>query len=80
MENGRTYKQNRYKQILEEQISISYASKGISIADTDELSPYDRGIILDSITEIKEMEREAAEAAANPNMIHSFSTSRYRKR
>jgi hypothetical protein len=60
---GRTYAQERYEQILEEQVVISYSSKGISIADTDELSPFDRKLILKSILKIKEAEAEKANEA-----------------
>ena len=75
MPNGRLYKQERYDRILEEQVAISYASKGISIADTDQLSPYDRQVILNAIKEIKEAEAEARAQAMGSSSYHS--TSRY---
>lgn len=75
MSDGRYYKQHRYDQILEEQVSISYAANGISISDTDDLSPYDREMILKTIYKIKEMEREAQERAQG--MITSRKTSRF---
>lgn len=54
--DGRFWKQVRYDQIVEEQVAISYASKGISISDTDEMTPYDREQILKMIQKIKEAE------------------------
>lgn len=56
MGDGRHWKQVRYDQIVEEQVAISYASKGISISDTDEMTPYDREQILKMIQKIKEAE------------------------
>ena len=81
MEDGEPYASFRYKQILEEQVTISYASKGISIADTDDLSPYDRKIILESIVRIKEQEKKAVDDAkagrASPGIRN---TSRFSKK
>lgn len=69
-----TYKQQRYHEIVEEQVAISYASKGgVTISDTDDISPYDRKIILKSILKIKEAESDAAEKAANPNIRRTTS-------
>lgn len=59
--DGEPYKHFRYKQIINEQVAISYASKGISIADTDELCPYDRKLVLESLVGIRDKEREAIE-------------------
>lgn len=59
--DGEPYKHLRYKQIINEQVSISYASKGISIADTDELCPYDRKLVLEALVGIRDKEREAIE-------------------
>lgn len=79
MEDGRPYAAYRYEQILEEQVAISYAAKGISISDTDERSPYDRGLILKAILKIKEQEAKAAEEAVNKRQKASSmrNTSRY---
>lgn len=77
MEDGQWYSQHKYKQIIDEQVAISYASKGISIADTDELSPFDRKLILESILKIKDAEKEAMDkASGNRNISHSRPTSR----
>lgn len=62
-DKGRLWKQERYDEILEEQVLISYAAKGISITDTDELTPYDRNIILQSIMKIKDQEAKAQQQA-----------------
>lgn len=71
-ESGRLYKHERYDQIIEEQVAISYASKGISIADTDELSPYDRKIILKSIIKIKESEEEAVKKSKGRRSVTNY--------
>lgn len=82
--NGEPYAAYRYRQIIEEQVSISYASKGISIADTDELTPYDRKLILDSIIKIKDEEKKAIEESRKKaDSIRSSrprTTSRYSRR
>lgn len=46
----------RYRQIIEEQVIISYLSKSISFFDTDMISPYDRMLILDTLNKIKDEE------------------------
>lgn len=58
---GEPYKHFKYKQIINEQVAISYASKGISISDTDELCPYDRKLVLEALIGIKDKEREEIE-------------------
>lgn len=42
-------------------MSISYASRGISLADTDDMSPYDRKLILDTVIKIGEMRSKTLE-------------------
>lgn len=63
--DGIPYKHVRYKQIIDEQVAISYSSKGISIADTDELCPYDRKLVLESLVRIREKEREEIDKAVS---------------
>lgn len=50
-----------YKRIIEEQVIISYLSKSISFFDTDMISPYDRAIILDTLSKIKDEEAKQIE-------------------
>ena len=59
------YSRNRelYKQIIEEQVIISYTVKGISFTDTNEMSRFDRETIFESIKHIREAEKEAYEKA-----------------
>lgn len=64
-ETGRTYKQERYEQILEEQVMISYVSKGISITDTDYMTPFDRQLVLKILTKIRDKEKELLENSLN---------------
>jgi len=63
MNSGKLYRHEKYDEIIEEQTHISYYSKGISIKDTDEMCPYDRNIILQTIIKIKEQEIKAQEKA-----------------
>lgn len=68
------YKRNQeqYKNIIEEQVAISYAIQGISFDDTNEMTGFDRRCVLDSLKKIREAEKEAhdkamAEAEARRN-------------
>lgn len=57
--DGDPYTVWKYHQIVEEQIELVYASKGISFTDTEYMSYYDRMITLGIIRDIKEKEAEA---------------------
>jgi len=77
-DSGRPYKAVRYDEILEEQVAISYISKGgISLMDTDGVSQYDRKIILQSLLKIKEQENENIKKVADSNKNIRRSTSRF---
>lgn len=65
MDDGRWYEQHRYDDIMEEQVTICYISNSITIADTDEMTPYDRGLILKILMQIKNDEKEALEKSMN---------------
>jgi len=61
MEDGRLYKQKRYDDIVEEQVLIAYLTKSISFTDVDYMTPYDRGLVLKCIREIKKEENKSYE-------------------
>lgn len=62
MDSGESYANFRYKQIVEEQVTIAYMSKGaISFTELDSLSPYDRDLVLKNIIKIKEEEKKQIE-------------------
>lgn len=62
MSDNRLYRNIKYDNIIKDQVAIAYISKGgISISDSDELSPYDRKLVLDTLTEIKNIESESIE-------------------
>lgn len=51
--DGRPYHRVRYKQIVEEQVTLSYLTKGgVTYGDSEEMTPYERKIALDTMTEI----------------------------
>lgn len=52
-----------YESIIEEQTIISYSIKGITFGDTDEISRYDRKLILKALEKIRKIEKEAQEKA-----------------
>lgn len=78
MPSGRLWKQERYDQIIEEQVSISYAASGISMEYTDDISPYERKMIFDTIMKIQEAKKRAMEEAReNRNSTNRRPTSRF---
>ena len=57
-DSGRLSTQIAYDNVLKQQVTISYLCNGISISDTDEMSPYDRNLIFETLCEIKKEEEE----------------------
>jgi hypothetical protein len=62
-DDGRLSTQIEYDNILKQQVTISYLCNGISISDTDEMTPYDRKIIYDHLCDIKNKEMESFKKA-----------------
>lgn len=76
MPDGRTYKHHKYDNIVKEQVIISYMSNGtISIQDLDEMCPYDRKLVANTLKEIKDEEKTAMGNATG--MRRSSRTSRF---
>lgn len=66
--------QQQYKDIIDEQVTISYAINGISFNDTNEMTGFDRRCILESLKKIRDAEKEAHEkAVAEANAKRSMS-------
>lgn len=57
------HNQEQYKNIIEEQVAISYAINGISFEDTNEMTGFDRKCVLDALKKIREAEKEAHDKA-----------------
>ena len=76
--SGKWYEQERYDQIIDEQVNISKYSGSITISDTDELSPHDRKLILGSLMKIHQQEIDAQEKAQGNMVSNRTSTSRYK--
>lgn len=55
--------QQQYRNIIDEQVAISYAIQGISFDDTNEMTGFDRRCVLESLRKIRETEKEAHEKA-----------------
>lgn len=67
--------QQQYKDIIDEQVTISYAINGISFNDTNEMTGFDRRCILESLKKIREAEKEAHDkAVAEANAKRSVSS------
>lgn len=63
---GKTLKHHKYDEIIKEQTMIAYATH-IPISDTDQITEYDRKLILETLKEIKEAESNAYEKALLSN-------------
>lgn len=51
--DGQPYHRLRYKQIVEEQVTLGYLTKGgVTYQESEEMTPYERKIALDTITGI----------------------------
>lgn len=51
--DGQPFHRVKYKQIVSEQVTLGYLTKGgVSYRDSEEMTPYERKIALDTITEI----------------------------
>ena len=61
-----------YESIIEEQTIISYSIKGITFSDTDEISRYDRKLILKALEKIRKIDKEAQEKAMLESQSKNF--------
>ena len=62
--NGEPYQRVRYKDIIQEQVILSYLTQGgVTYGDTEKMSPYDRKIALDTIQELLDGQKRAREDA-----------------
>ena len=52
-----------YQNIIEEQVLISYCTKGISFEDTNNMTRADRQMVFKALEHIREMEKEARDNA-----------------
>lgn len=51
--DGQPYSRVRFKSILQEQVLIGYLTKGgVTYRDTEEMSPYERKLVLDTMKEV----------------------------
>lgn len=58
--DGRSYHRERYKQIIAEQVTIGYLTKGgVTYSETDDMSPYERRIAYETIRDILESQAES---------------------
>ena len=62
--DGQPYHRARYKAIIQEQIMLGYLSKGgVTYGDTEEMTPHERQIAMDTIKEILETQKKQQEEA-----------------
>ena len=62
--DGKSFAKVRYKEIISEQVALSYLTKGgVSYGDSEKMSPNERHLALESIKEILESQAEAQKKA-----------------
>ena len=62
--DGKNFAKARFKEIISEQVALSYLTKGgVSYGDSENMSPNERHIALESIKEILEQQAEAQKKA-----------------
>lgn len=60
--DGQPYFRARFKSIVEEQVLLGYLTKGgVTYGDTEEMTPHERKIALDTIKELLEAQNKAQE-------------------
>lgn len=58
--DGQYYPRVRFKQIITEQVALSYLTQGgVPYSDSDTMTPYERKLALDAIQEMLEHKAEA---------------------
>ena len=64
--DGQPYYRARYKNIIQEQVMLGYLTKGgVTYGDTENMTPHERKIALDTIKEVIENQSQAQQAAIN---------------
>lgn len=64
--DGEPFIRVKYKSIIKEQVLLGYLTKGgVTYGDTEEMTPNERKLALDAITEILQSQKEAQEKAIN---------------
>lgn len=62
--NGKPYYRERFKEIIKEQVTLGYYSKGgVTYGDTEDMTPYERTIAYETIREILDAQNKANEEA-----------------
>lgn len=62
--DGQLYHRAKFKQIISEQVTLGYLTKGgVSYSDSEEMTPYERKIALDTVRDIIDSEVKAKEKA-----------------
>lgn len=62
--DGKPFARVRYKEIIAEQVTLGYLTKGgVTYGDTEQMTPNERTLALDAIKKILEAQAEAQEKA-----------------
>lgn len=64
--NGQPFARVRFKEIISEQVTLGYLTKGgVSYSDSENMSPYERKLAIEAITDFLKAQAEAQEKAIN---------------
>jgi hypothetical protein len=66
MVENRSYSNVQYDKIVEDQVSIAYLSKCIDLSYTDDISPYDRELIMNLLLKFKDIEADSRKGDGAP--------------
>lgn len=63
---GKPFARVRFKEIISEQVTLGYLTKGgVSYSDSENMSPYERKLAIEAITDFLKAQAEAQEKAIN---------------
>lgn len=68
--DGQLYHRWKYKQIIEEQVALSYLTKGgVPYHDSDNMTPHERHIAYEAIKEILKAQSEESQRMINDAQV-----------
>lgn len=69
--DGQPYHRAKYKEIISEQVILGYLTKGgVTYQDSEEMTPYERKIALQTIKDLLEAQNRKQEEAINQAKIN----------
>lgn len=74
--DGEPYWRAKYKSIIQDQVVLSYLTKGgVSYGDTENMTPHERKIALDTIKEMIEAQNKAQQEIIDQSKVQKSNSS-----